>query len=150
LQKIQNASDIARKALTIGSAAALFRIANDRIELEDAAVSAPVFGVQGSGTIGFDGQLDLHVVAAPLADWKQKMSGLGTGFADFAGNVQKMLNKTTSKVLYEFVLSGPASDPHLQTVATPILREKAARALKSMMQPSENQRPIDMVQGQSK
>jgi hypothetical protein len=150
LQKVQNASDIARKALTVGSAAALFRIANDRIELQDAAVSAPVFGVQGSGTIGFDGQLDLHVVAAPLADWKQKMRGLGTGFADFVGDVQKMLNKTTSKLLYEFVLSGPASDPHLQTVGTPILRDKAAMAMKSMMQPSDNQRPIDMVQGQSK
>ena len=150
LQKIENSTDIARKALTIGQAAALFRIANDKIELRDAAVSAPVLGVQGSGTIGFDGQLDLHVVAAPLADWKQKMRWLGGSAADFFGDAQKMLNKASSKLLYEFVVSGPASDPILRTVTVPVLRDKAAAAMKNMMQQSETDRPINILQNQSK
>lgn len=152
LEKVQNASDVARKALTIGQAAALFRIANQQVELQDAAVSSPIFGVQGDGLIGFNGQLNLHIVAAPLADWKQKMqqSGLGSVFSDFAGNVQKMLNKATSQLLYEFEVTGPASNPHVQAVPVPVLHDQAAKVMKNMMNQSDNQRPINMLQDQSK
>jgi hypothetical protein len=150
LQKIQNSTDIARKGLTVGQAAALFRVADDQIELRDAAVSAPVLGVQGSGKIGFDGQLDLHVVAAPLADWKQKMRWLGGSAADFFGDVQKMLNKASSKLLYEFVVTGSASDPIVQTVTVPALRNQAAQVMKNMMQQTDTDRPINMLQNQSK
>jgi hypothetical protein len=152
LEKVQNASDVARKALTIGQAAALFRIANDQIELQDAAVSAPIFGVQGSGLIGFNGQLNLHLVAAPLADWKQKMqqTGLGSAVSDFAGDVQKMLNKATSTLLYEFEVTGPASDPQVHAVPAPVLHDQSAGDLKNMMHQTDSQRPINMLQGQSK
>jgi hypothetical protein len=152
LQKIENSTDIARKELTIGQAAALFRIANNQIELQDAAVDAPALGVQGSGTIGFDGLLDLHVVAAPLADWKQKLKDTGVGgpVANFVGDVQRMLNKATSNLLYEFVVSGPASNPNIQTVAVPALKGQSARDMKNMMQQTGNDRPINMLQNQSK
>src|SRR5205085_8225780 len=68
---------IARDALTVGQAAATFTIEHSQVTLKNAAVSAPVLGMQGSGKVGFDGKLDLKVVAAPLADWRDKMRQTG-------------------------------------------------------------------------
>ncbi len=86
-----------KDAGTVGSTAATFEIADGVAHLRDAAVSAPAVGLQGGGKIGFDGGLELNVVAAPLADWRDKLVETKIPiFSDVAGVVagglQKLLN----------------------------------------------------------
>jgi hypothetical protein len=151
LQKIENSAKIARSALTIGEAAAKFRVQNKQIELQDAVVSAPALGVQGFGTIGFDGNLDLHAIAILLGDWRDKLkhsnvSWLSGVFADAMGQVQDALNKTTENLLYYVHVYGPAGNPQLETEGSPLLKAKAAQAVTTMMRHSDSDRPDTLLQ----
>jgi len=150
LQRIAARVSIARKALTVSRAAAFFRVADQRVHLKDAALSAPVLGMQGSGTVGFDGQLDLDVVVAPLADWQDKIDKSGVPLVsdvagDVADRIQKLLNKATGDLLYKFHVSGTASDPQLTTVAAPAITQPAARLFGSMLKPSPQNRLLKLL-----
>src|SRR5206468_5831953 len=64
-----------KSATTLGDAAASFEISKGQLALTNAAVSSPALGLQGSGTISLlDLRISGDVVAAPLADWKEKVN----------------------------------------------------------------------------
>lgn len=143
LGQIARRVKIAREGLTAGQAAAVFDVQQERVHLRRAAVNSPLLGLQGSGTIGFDGQLDLNVIAAPLGDWRQHMQKTGIPLvsgaaAEIAGRVQKLINTASGKLLYEFRLKGSASSPQIETVPAPILSDAGAILFSRMLRQGEN------------
>jgi len=124
-------------ALTVGRAAGVFEVHDQVVELRQAALSAPLLGVQGDGRVAFDGRLDLHVVAAPLADWKDGMKRLRIPVvSDVAGEVlgtlQKMINTAEKTLLYEFRVSGTTREPKVEAVPTPVLTDGVAKLFGAM------------------
>src|SRR5205085_4559840 len=73
LSQVSSAVGAPRSTARVGQAAGMFHIDGQIVHFDKAAVSAPVLGLQGTGQIHFDTRLDFRVVAAPLADWKQKL-----------------------------------------------------------------------------
>ena len=143
---------VAKEALTAGQAAGTFEIFDQKVELTNAAVSAPVLGLQGNGTVRFDGQLDLRVVGAPLADWKDKLKRTGIPLVSnaagaIAGGVQKMLNSATSMLIYEFRVGGTVAKPQISTVPAPFLSDSAAHLFGKMLAPAKEEHLIDAVRG---
>ena len=143
---------VAREALTAGQAAGTFEIFDQKVELTNAAVSAPVLGLQGSGSVRFDGQLDLRVVGAPLADWKDKLKRTGIPLVSdaigaIAGGVQKFLNSATSTLIYEFRIGGTVAKPQISTVPAPFLSDSAATIFGKMLAPAKEEHLIDAVRG---
>ncbi len=108
------------------------------MELTQAALSSPVLGVQGAGSVTFDGRLDLRVVAAPLADWKEQMKRTRIPIvSDIAGEVfgglQTMVNTATKTLLYEFRVTGTTRQPKIDTVPAPVLTEGMAKLFGAML-----------------
>jgi hypothetical protein len=139
-----------RNGAMFGEAAGTFQIRNRIVELSDAAISAPVLGLQGRGGITFDGDLDLRVVAAPLADWKQKLRRTGIPLVsdvtgEVAGAIQSLLNGASKIFLYEFRIGGRTSKPQVMTVPAPVLSDTAAAIFGQMITPARNRRLIDAV-----
>lgn len=137
-----------RQAATVGDAAAVFDIADGNIKLRDAAVSAPVLGLQGSGTVSLDGKLDLTVIAAPLADWRDKLKATRVPIVSdvagqVAGGIQKILNAATGTLLYQFRVEGDVKKAVVTTVPTPVLTDAAAFVFERMLAPKKDQRPLD-------
>lgn len=126
------------RAMTVGEAAGVFDVANQRILLRSAAVSSPALGVQGSGTITLDRQLDLNLVAAPLGDWRDKVKGTNIPLVsnvagELAGALQKIVNVTASNLLYEFRITGTTGSPNVATVPAPALTDAAAALFGGML-----------------
>jgi hypothetical protein len=137
-----------REVATVDDAAAVFDIADGQIVLRDAAVNAPVLGLQGGGTMGFDGKVNLDVVAAPLADWKEKLRDtkvpiVSNVAGEVAGAIQKILNSATGTLLYQFRIAGDTKKVEILTVPTPVLTDTAAFVFGKMMAPKKDQRPLD-------
>ncbi|HYE17450.1 MAG TPA: AsmA-like C-terminal region-containing protein [Tepidisphaeraceae bacterium] len=100
--------------------------------LSNASVSSPLFGIQGDGTIGLDGKLDLRVIAAPLADWKDQMKATKVPVvSDVAGEIlgafQSVLNGAQRTLLYEFKVGGTVKDRKIEAVPAPVLTEGVAK-----------------------
>ena len=143
---------VAKEALTAGQAAGTFEIYDQKVDLPTAAVSAPVLGLQGNGIVRFDGQLDLRIVGAPLADWKDKLKRTGIPLVSdavgaIAGGVQKMLNGATSLLIYEFRVTGTVAKPQISTVPAPFLSDSAANLFGKMLAPAKDEHLIDAVRG---
>jgi hypothetical protein len=129
---------LAREALTAGEAAAVFTVDQGAVHVKRAAVSAPVIGLQGSGSIGFDGGLNLDVVIAPLSDWKKKIQEtriplLSAVVGQIAGQVQKLVNTATGVLLYQVRVSGNVKDPSVVPVPVPVLSDSAATIFGHML-----------------
>ena len=138
VDEVSGNTKVARDALTVGQAAATFEIHDQIVNLKQVAISSTVLGVQGSGTVGFDGKLNLQAVAAPLADWKDQLKRtkipiLSNVASEVAGSIQKMLNNASKKLLYEFRVTGTAKKPNIETVPAPVLTEGVARIFGKMM-----------------
>jgi len=119
-------------SLTVGQARGDFEIKEKMVKLQDASLSSPLLGIYGGGTIGFDGALNLRVVAAPLADWKDQIKSTRIPIvSDVAGEVlgglQKVINGATSTLLYEFKITGTTKDRKVETVPAPALTEGVAK-----------------------
>ena len=141
------------RELTVGEAAGLFEVADQKIMLRRAAVSSPALGVQGSGAVGFDKRLDLHIVAAPLGDWKDKMRQTNVPIlSDVAGEVvgaiQSIVNTATSQLVYEFRVTGTTSSPNVATVPVPALSDPAAALFGAMLRDNKDRRLIESVRGE--
>ena len=96
----------------IGDAAAVFHIANRSIDIPRAAVNAPLVGLQGQGTVGFDRSLNLTVIAAPLGDWRDQMRQAKIPIiGDVLGAVQQLLNSVQGVLLYQFRVTGTVDQP---------------------------------------
>jgi hypothetical protein len=138
-----------RQAATVGDAAAVFDIMDQKVLLRDAAVNAPALGLQGGGRIGLDGTIDAGVVAAPLADWREKLKEtkipiVSDVAGEVAGAVQKLLNTATGTLLYQFRVTGNLHERvEVAPVAAPILTETAATVFGRMLSPSKEKRPLD-------
>jgi hypothetical protein len=138
LDEIAKDAKVESSALTVGQAAAHFHVHDQRVDLTNAALSSPVLGVQGSGSVMFDGRMDLRVVAAPLADWKDQIKRTRIPLvSDIAGEVlgglQKMVNTATKTLLYEFHVTGLIGAPKIDTVPTPVLTEGVAKIFGKML-----------------
>jgi hypothetical protein len=134
LKKITSSSSIAKDALTIGQAAALFRVSNSVIELQNAVINAPAAGVKGYGTIGFDGNLNIYAIVVLLSDWRALNA------------VKQVLDETTEHYLYQYHVFGPASNPEAKTEFIPTLHENSAQDVTTMLQQTDADRPIDLLQ----
>jgi hypothetical protein len=147
VKQISSDEKITKDPLTLGQAAGAFEIRNQIVRLTQAAISSPVLGLQGDGNIGFDHQLDLHVVAAPLADWKEQMKRTKIPLvSDVAGEVlgglQKLLNTASKTLLYEFRVKGTTKEPKIETVASPVLTDTIANVFGAML---KDQKMSDII-----
>jgi hypothetical protein len=123
---------------TMGYAAGVFNVREKTVGLHRIAISAPVLGVQGSGKVNFDAEMDLKVVAAPLADWKQnlrrsKVPIVGDVAAELAGGIQKLLNTATGKLLYQFRVTGTVGEPRLMPQPVPVLTDDMLQVFAHML-----------------
>jgi AsmA-like C-terminal region len=145
LKKIMESSSIAKGALTIGQAAALFRVKDQVIELQEAAVTAPAAGVHGHGTIGFNGNLDIYAIVALLGNWRDRLQHSDFSFlADVAGDVQKTLDQTTKNLLYQVHVSGPAGNPNVGLEAGGEVKS-SAKDVTNMLKHSDSDRPMTLL-----
>lgn len=135
LKEILGNTKTAQEITTASQAAAVFDFRDQVANLRHAAVSAPILGLQGSGEVGFDGRLNLQVLAAPLADWERqlKQNGAGNVVADFFGAIQKVLNAATGNLLYNFRVTGTASHPTVTPIPVPVLTEGVANVFGGMI-----------------
>ena len=106
--------------------------------LDRAAVNTAVLGLQGKGTVTFDGDADLTVIAAPLGDWRKKVQQtripiLSNVAGEVAAGVQRLVN-AGSKYLYAFEVKGKLKEPQVRAIPAPALTDKAANVFGKMLQ----------------
>jgi hypothetical protein len=135
---------------TVEEAALLFTIQHRTIRLHEAALSAPLVGVQGGGEIGFDGKLDLNLVAAPLADWRDKLKQTNVPVVsdvtgEVAGAIQRLLNTATRGLLYEFKVVGDVKNPETKLIPAPVLNNARAAVFGAMLGKSKDKHLIDSL-----
>lgn len=138
IDEVTRSAKVNGGALTVGQAAGVFKIHDRVVELSNAALSAPVLGVQGAGKVTFDGNLDLRVVAAPLADWEDQMKRtriplVSDVAGELLGALQNMVNTATKTLLYEFHVTGTTREPKIETIPAPVLTEGVAKIFGAMM-----------------
>jgi hypothetical protein len=153
IENVASETKVKKDALTAGEAAALFEVKDRRIYLRNAAISSPALGLQGGGTVGFDGALELNVVAAPLGDWERGFKKLGIPLVSdvtgaIAGGMQKVLNAATSQILYEFRITGTQSQPKIETIPAPMLSDTAAMVFEGMFK--KDRKLIDTLREREK
>lgn len=140
------------KAADAGDAAAVFDIADEQLLLRDAAVNAPVLGIQGSAKLGFNGQIDAGVVAAPLADWRDKLREtkipiVSDVAGEIAGAVQKLLNTATGTLVYQFRVTGNVHGRmEIVPIPAPILTDAAATVFGRMVSPKKPAHPLELFE----
>ena len=135
---------------TVGEAAILLSVKGRTIRVREAAFSAPLLGIQGDGDITTDGQLDLNLVAAPLADWRDKFKQMNIPIlsdvtGEVAGAIQRTLNAATRGLLYEFRVRGDVKKPEIKTVPSPVLNEARAILFGQMLGKPKDKRLIDSL-----
>jgi len=135
--------------LGTGDAAAVVRVANRVINIQNAAVNSSLLGIQGIGTIGFDKSLDLTLVAAPLGDWRDKMRQAGIPVVgDVLGAVQQLFNTAQGVLLYQFKVTGTTSKPVVNLVPAPALTQPLALLFGQMLRQDQNGNLLNDVKGQ--
>ncbi len=120
-------------------AAGVFTVGQRKVTFSRLAASSSSLGLQGSGTIGFDGEVDVTLVAALLDDWRGKLknSGLpiiGAVLGEVAGGVQKLINSASANLLSQFRIRGPIGNPQVSAEPTPLLTESAAKLFGKMLE----------------
>lgn len=144
---------LAREALTASEAAAMFDIADRKISISKAALNSPALGLQGKGTVDFDGNLDLDIFAAPFGDWERQLRKTNLPLVSdlagsFAGGVQRLVGAATGQLLFEFQVNGTTREPRIAAVPAPILTEPVAHVLGKMMRREGNL--LDMLHEKKK
>lgn len=128
-----------QEQLGIGDAAAVFHIADQVITLKSAALSAPMIGLQGMGTIGFDRSLFLMIVVAPLGDWRDQMRQAGIPLVgDVLGAIQQFLNTVKGTLFYQFRVTGTLGRPVKSLIPAPALTDPNALLFGQMMREGRN------------
>ncbi|HWB53632.1 MAG TPA: AsmA-like C-terminal region-containing protein [Tepidisphaeraceae bacterium] len=137
LSDIASASHLSDTAFTGSRAAAMFSMAHKVVRLQKFAVGAPAVGIQGKGLVGFNGDLQLQIVVAPLSSWKQKLKETGIPLiGQAAGALQSIVNGATRLLLYEFNVSGNIRKPKIVPVPVPILTREAGKLFLDMLNPN--------------
>ena len=133
-----------------GQAAATFTIRDETVTLLNCAVGNPVFGLQGSGNIGFDKTLNLHAVAAPLGDWGQALKQSNLPLIDsvgstVVGSIQQIFNGAQRTLLWDIRISGTTHSPSVYAVPAPIITEPVAAIFGQMLQGEKKTPLIEQV-----
>jgi hypothetical protein len=133
---------------TGGEAAVSFEVEGRTIRIRDGAVSSPLLGVQGDGVVTLDGALDLNLVAAPLADWRERLKDMKIPIisditGEVAGTLQRVLNAATRGLLYEFRVKGDVKEPKVEVVPSPVLSEAQAVVFGQMLGKVKDKRLIE-------
>ena len=128
-----------KSVATVGEAATSFSIGNRTVTLTNTAISSPLVGIQGHGTINFDGPINARAIVAPLADWRDKIRETRIPFVsdlagELVGGVQKLLNSATSNLLYQFRIEGDVKNPKITPIPAPVLTDSAAFVFGKMVQ----------------
>jgi hypothetical protein len=118
--------------------------------LSEAAVSSTVLGISGSGDIGFDGSLDLKVIATPLSELKEQLinSGIpiiGPVAGEVAGAVVNVVNSATRRLLYSFEVKGTSDRPRVTPIPVPVLNNAVAGLFARMTSLGRNDHLLDAV-----
>ena len=113
-----------KAATTVGQAAGVFTISRSTLHLNPVVVSSPVLGVDGSGDVGFKGQLALDMIAEPLGQWGEKLDA-GEGASGVLTAVQKGLNVAARQALYNVHVGGTTDKPITTTKLAPFLTDRA-------------------------
>ena len=142
LTAIADRIGIARESLTTGDAAALIAIENRTVTFRRAAINTAALGLQGKGTITFDGDADLDIIAAPLGDWRKHVQNtnipiLSDVAGDIAGRLQRMVS-ATSHLLYEFQVKGKLPSPQVRAVPAPALTKPTASVFAKMLEQAKS------------
>jgi hypothetical protein len=146
-----------KQAATVGDAAARFQIEDGEVNLSEVAINSPVLGLQGGGTVGLleHNPLNLEVVAAPLADWRDKLKEtriplISNAVGEIAGGIQKLLNTATGTLLYQFRIGGDLKDVKVSTVPAPALTDTAALVFGRMLNARKDERPLNWIKPDEK
>jgi hypothetical protein len=138
LTAVARAAKVGDGAFVGSEAAGVFDVSDETVHLTHLAVGAPAVGVQGGGSVKFDGTLDLRLIVAPLNDWKDRLKQTGIPLiGNVAGALQSAINTATRTLLYEFAVTGTIKEPKVTPVPVPVLTEGAARIFTSMLKPGE-------------
>jgi len=128
-----------------------------RVELDPVDPLQLVPGLRPQWTVGLleRNPLNLDVVVAPLADWRDKLKEtripiLSDAVGEVAGAIQKLLNTATSTLLYEFRVGGDLKDVKVTTVPAPVLTDAAATIFGKMLNPKKGERPLDWIKSGEK
>jgi hypothetical protein len=101
------------------------------VRLTDLAVGAPALGIQGGGTIGFDGALDLQVITTAFNDWDEHIrrddNPVANVAATIAGGVQRGLDRATKELVYRLHVGGRVGEPDVKVIAAPALQRAVRR-----------------------
>ena len=135
---IAQRAGIAPESLTTGDAAAVFSVRERALTISKGAINTQVLGLQGSGSMSFDGNLNFDIIAAPLGDWRNHVEKMniplvGGVASSVAGRMQNLVS-ATSKLLYHFEVTGKISDPQIRPIPAPALTDKAATVFGRMTQ----------------
>ncbi|MGA2500185.1 MAG: hypothetical protein ABSH20_20795, partial [Tepidisphaeraceae bacterium] len=130
------------KAGQFRQAAGIFTIAQQKINFSQLAASSSSLGLQGFGTVGFDGQLDIRLMAALLDDWRGKLkkSGIpliGDVLGELAGGMQKLINTASGSLLSQFHVHGTLGAPQVTPEPAPLLTDQGAKLFGKMIQGTE-------------
>jgi hypothetical protein len=126
---------VARESMTVGKLDANFTLGDSQAKFSKLNVSSGAVGMEATGAIGFNGDLDLNAVIAPLADWKAKVQSTGVPIiGDIAGGLQKLMNTATGTLLYAYRITGTVSKPQQQVVPAPFITDTMAKGFAEMMQ----------------
>jgi len=113
------------RAATASDASSYFTLAKRTFQLSDASVTSLTLGVEGNGTVGFDGKLDLRVIVNALSDWEERIKQLNTPVTDVAGRiagaVQQGFNTVAKTLLYQLHVGGTVQKPEVRVIAAPVL-----------------------------
>lgn len=146
LSQLATAAHISNADFTGSEAAAAFNVSDLTVHLTNAAISAPAIGIQGDGNVKFNGDTHLHVVVAPLADWRQKLKSTGIPLlGDAAGALQTILNRATRFLFYEFHVTGNIRDPKVTAVPVPILTKTSGRLFAGMLRTERKENLLQML-----
>jgi hypothetical protein len=118
--------------------AGVFTVGQRQIKFSAIAASSSSLGIQGKGSVAFDGKIDFHLMTALLDDWRKKLKRTGIPLisdilGEVAGGVQKLINTASSNLLYQFHVTGNVGQPQVTTEPVPVLTEPAAKLFDEML-----------------
>jgi hypothetical protein len=130
MQRIADSVSV-KHATTVGEAAGQFRLRDNKIHFDRVLANSPALGVEGAGDVGFDGTLDLKLVANPLGQWGERVGDLGDGWgvASILGKAQKGLDAATRVALYEVNVKGTTAKPDVSATPAPFISRQVSRLL---------------------
>jgi hypothetical protein len=123
----------AQGAARVGDAAGVFTLGNESLKFSKVAVSCPIIGIQGDGSIGLvnNNPVDLNLMVVPIANLKKDVDKanipvVGQLFGQVAGVAQNAFTQVTQQVVVSFHVTGPADSPTVQAVPAPALQKGAS------------------------